>query len=123
MIGRTLGELEAPAEVVETWTARGPPGLSDGPNRGRSNSTASRPAGLRYYSAAIAPEFEEDRTVQTVLVTIRDITDRIQAEEKYTTVIRSLQDGFCILDAEGRYVEVNDAYCRMLGRSCESCPR
>ncbi len=76
------------------------------------------PSGLRYFSAALAPEFEEDRSVQTILVTIRDITDRIQAEEKYTTVIRNLQDGFCILDAEGRYVETNDAYCRMLDRPC-----
>jgi PAS domain S-box-containing protein len=50
---------------------------------------------------------------------VRDITDRIQAEEKYTTVIRNLQDGFCILDAEGRYLEVNETYTRILGRSRE----
>ncbi len=46
-------------------------------------------------------------------------TDRVRAEEKYSAVIRSLQDGFCIIDTEGRYVEVNDTCCRMLGRSRE----
>lgn len=119
VIGRTLGELEAPADLVETWTAAVRQVLGTGKPVSVEFHCES-PAGLRYHSAAVAPEFEEDRTIHTVLVTIRDITDRIQAEEKYTTVIRSLQDGFCILDAEGRYLEVNDAYCRMLGRTCET---
>jgi PAS domain S-box-containing protein len=122
VIGRTLDEVEAPGDLVETWTevirkvfhtAR----------TGRAEFQCDSPRGLRYYSAAAVPEFEEDRTVRTVLVTIRDVTDRIQAEEKYTTVIRSLQDGFCILDAQGRYLEVNDSCCRMVGRACEELLR
>jgi PAS domain S-box-containing protein len=122
VIGRRLGELEAPADLVETWmdviqkvfrTAK----------TGRAEFQCGSPKGLRYYSAAAVPEFGEDRTVRTALVTIRDITDRIQAEEKYTTVIRSLQDGFCILDAQGRYLEVNDSCCRMVGRACEELLR
>ncbi len=117
-IGRRLGELEAPPDVVETWTHAVRQVLQTAGTR-TVEFQCDAPAGLRYYSAAVAPEFDEGRKVQTVLVTIRDITERIQAEEKYTTVIRSLQDGFCILDAEGRYVEVNEAYCRMLGRTCE----
>ncbi len=118
VIGRTLGELEAPADLVETWT-EAIRRVFQTAKTGQAEFQCDSPRGLRYYSAAVAPEFEEDRTVRTVLVTIRDITDRIQAEEKYTTVIRSLQDGFCILDAQGRYLEVNEACCRMLGRACE----
>jgi PAS domain S-box-containing protein len=118
VIGRTLGELEVPADLVETWTDAVRQVFRTA-KAGPVEFQCDSPAGLRYYSAAVTPEFEEDRTVRTVLVTIRDITDRIQAEEKYTTVIRSLQDGFCILDAEGRYLEVNDACCRMLGHPCE----
>ncbi|MCL5282449.1 MAG: PAS domain S-box protein [Planctomycetes bacterium] len=122
VIGRTLGALEAPEDLVATWTE--PIQKVFGTARtGRAEFQCDSPRGLRYYSAAVAPEFDEDRTVRTVLVTIRDITDRIQAEEKYTTVIRNLQDGFCILDAEGRYLEVNDTYCRMLGHSCEDLVR
>lgn len=118
VIGRTLGELEAPADMVETWAAA----VRQVFGTGKTTSVEFQcelPSGLRYHSAAIAPEFEEDRTIHTVLVTIRDITDRLQAEEKYTTVIHNLQDGFCILDAEGRYLEGNDAYCRMLWRDCD----
>ncbi len=118
VIGRTLGELEAPPDLVETWTQAVRQVFQTG-RTGTAESRCDLPSGPRHYSAALAPEFDEARTVQTVLVTIRDITDRIQAEEKYTTVIRSLRDGFCILDAEGRYLEVNDTCCQMLGRTCE----
>jgi PAS domain S-box-containing protein len=118
VVGHTLGELEARADLLETWTGAVQQ-VFRAAKAGQVEFHCESPAGLRYYSAAVAPEFEESRTVKTVLVTIRDITDRIQAEEKYTNVIRSLQDGFCILDAEGRYIEVNDACCRMLGRTCE----
>jgi PAS domain S-box-containing protein len=118
VIGRTLGELEASEGLVETWT-EAIRKVFQTAQTARVEFDCSTPARLRYYSAAVAPEFEEDRTVRTVLVTIRDITDRIQAEEKYTNVIRSLRDGFCILDAQGRYLEVNEACCRMVGRTCE----
>ena len=117
-VGRTLGELEAPAGLVDAWTVAVQQVFRTA-RAGRVEFDCDSPTGLRYYSAAVAPEFEENRTVKTVLVTIRDITDRIQAEEKYTNVIRNLQDSFCILDAQGRYLEVNDACCRMLGRPCE----
>ncbi len=118
VIGHTLGELETRADLLEIWTD-GVQQVFRTAKAGQVEFHCDSPAGLRYYSAAVAPEFEENRTVKTVLVTIRDITDRIRAEEKYTNVIRNLQDGFCILDAEGRYIEVNDACCRMLGRTCE----
>ncbi len=119
VVGHTLHELGAPADLVETWTDTLLQVFHTA-KAGRAEFHCDTPAGLRYYSAAAAPEFEEDRAVRTALVTIRDITDRIQVEEKYTNVIRSLQDGFCILDAEGRYLEVNDTYCRMLGHSCDA---
>jgi PAS domain S-box-containing protein len=117
-VGHTFDELGVPADLVETWTGA----IRQVFQTGKPVSVEFHCAtllGLRYHSATAVPEFEDDRTIRTVLVTVRDITDRIQAEEKYTTVIRSLRDGFCILDAEGRYIEVNDAYCRMLGRNCE----
>jgi len=120
VIGRRLDELEVFPEVVESWADAARQTFATArPGQMEFHCDYGPPAGLRYFSAALAPEFEEDRTVRTILVTIRDITRRVQAEEKYTTVIRSLQDGFCILDAEGHYLEVNDACCRMLGRSRE----
>ncbi len=49
----------------------------------------------------------------------RDITERKQMERKYTAAIEATPDGFWMADLEGRIVDVNDAYCRMLGYSRE----
>jgi PAS domain S-box-containing protein len=40
-----------------------------------------------------------------------------QAEEKYRAIIRTAMDGFWIVDMEGHFWDVNDAYCRLIGYS------
>jgi PAS domain S-box-containing protein len=47
----------------------------------------------------------------------RDITERKRAEEEYRTVVRTAMDGFWIVDMQGRFLDVNDAYCRLIGYS------
>ncbi|HJU05543.1 MAG TPA: PAS domain S-box protein [Nitrospiraceae bacterium] len=56
------------------------------------------------------------------LVLANDVTDRLRAEEalraseeRHRTVLTSALDGFWIIDTQGRILEVNDAYCRMMG--------
>jgi PAS domain S-box-containing protein len=51
--------------------------------------------------------------------TIQDITEQVQSEKRYQTIIQTAIDGFCLADRKGRLLEVNDAYCRMLGYSRE----
>ncbi len=117
-VGRTFEELGVSEEMCTLWTEA----IRKVFRTQKANQTdfdCSSPEGVRHYTATAVPEFGEDDAVETVLVTVRDITGRVRAEERYTNVIRSLQDGFCIIDAEGHYLEVNDTYCRMLGRICE----
>jgi PAS domain S-box-containing protein len=44
-----------------------------------------------------------------------DITALRQAETQYRTVIQTTIDGFWLNDSAGRLVDVNDAYCQMIG--------
>lgn len=55
-------------------------------------------------------------------IVVTDITERKEVEEalqrgeaQYRAVIESSPDGFCILDRQGRLLEVNEAYTRLSG--------
>jgi PAS domain S-box-containing protein len=54
---------------------------------------------------------------------IRDITERKRSQEMYETILRTTIDGFWLADMEGRFLEVNDAYCRLTGYSREELLR
>ncbi len=60
------------------------------------------------------------------LAVIRDITERVQAEqqlrereEQYRSIFEATSDGLAISDLDGLYVEANPAFCRMLDYSYE----
>jgi len=46
---------------------------------------------------------------------LKDITERKRAEEKYRGLIQNVQEGVFISTPEGRFVDFNDAFLRMLG--------
>jgi PAS domain S-box-containing protein len=50
---------------------------------------------------------------------IDDITERKRAELEYKTIVGTAMDGFWIVDAHGRFLDTNDAYCRLIGYSRE----
>ena len=52
---------------------------------------------------------ERERATQTI---------RLQAEQ-YATMLATTSDGFWLLDRDGRFLTVNEAYCRMTGYSRE----
>jgi PAS domain S-box-containing protein len=54
-----------------------------------------------------------------LLTIIRNTADYAETELKYSTILATSLNGFWLIDAEGRFLEVNDAYCRMTGYTQE----
>ena len=50
---------------------------------------------------------------------IRDMTERVEHREQYAAIIRSAMDAFWMIDHDGRFLDVNDAACVLLGYSRE----
>jgi PAS domain S-box-containing protein len=82
-----------------------------------------RKDGSRFYGEVNASRFSVDGEGGT-LGTIRDITERRQAQQVITQheqelrmILQTALDGYWLLDTEGRFVEVNNAYCAMSGYS------
>jgi PAS domain S-box-containing protein len=60
---------------------------------------------------------EKDGEIEGTVAIIRDITERKQAELEYKTIIQTTMDGFWLMDVQGRFLDVNDAYCQLTGYS------
>ncbi len=69
----------------------------------------------------------QDREVRTViemaLYKHQAETRLRNSQEELTAILRTAIDGFWIVDAEGRFLEVNDAYCQLIGYSQEELLR
>jgi PAS domain S-box-containing protein len=50
---------------------------------------------------------------------VEDITDHKRLEAEYRTVIQGVSDGFWISDTTGCFIDVNYAYCKLIGYSRE----
>lgn len=57
-----------------------------------------------------------NESLHTVHV-LKDITDRREAERRYRELFDNIQEGLFFCSPDGRFIEVNDALVRMLGRS------
>ncbi|HTY39108.1 MAG TPA: PAS domain S-box protein [Bacteroidota bacterium] len=52
-----------------------------------------------------------------LLALFTDFSERKEKEQQYQTILQTAMDGFWIIDASGKLLEVNDAYCTMSGYS------
>ena len=57
---------------------------------------------------------------ETAVDRIRELEGALQAsEERYQTILDNIEDGYCEVGLRGKYLCVNDAYCRMFNRTRE----
>lgn len=107
LVGRSVAEL-LPVKNADYRTCpycEGVAGEGDDPDPWLSgyflvsNSTFANPGG------------QELGTVHV----LKDITDRKRAEEKYRTLVSSVQEGVFISTPQGRFLDFNDALLRMTG--------
>lgn len=75
------------------------------------------------FNYSIPPQYAS--TLEKVLITFINITplkeaqeQLVKSEEKYRSLIEQASDGIAITDAEGRFLEVNESFCKLLGYSC-----
>src|SRR4030042_6834588 len=46
-------------------------------------------------------------------------TFKRKIEAEYKTIISAAMDGFCLVDSQGNFLDMNDTYCGMMGYSRE----
>jgi PAS domain S-box-containing protein len=82
--------------------------------------------GMRWVIVDYVPDFDELQRVKGYFALVTDITERKRAEEALLeskefveNLIASMQDGFSVLDSHGVHIDVNPAFCQMIGFSRE----
>ena len=91
-VGRTLDDLGVPEALAGRWMHEVRAVFESGKTRRMEFTTTVR--GVRHYSAILVAELEDDHTIGTVLATVRDITQRVETEERYSTVIRDVTEQY-----------------------------
>jgi len=82
--------------------------------------------GTRWVSGLGELRYDASGGLLFMVGTIQDITarrsleaDLVAREERHAAILRTAMDGVTLRDAEGRFLEVNDTFCRMTGYSAD----
>ena len=63
------------------------------------------------------PLFDREKKFTGYLAIFADISERKHAELEREAILRTAMDGFWLVDMQGRFLDVNDAYCKLIGYS------
>ncbi|MCD4675278.1 MAG: PAS domain S-box protein, partial [Desulfobacula sp.] len=114
VIGKKVAMFHLP-EVAEEFPKM-QAGLSE-KNTGYPGETVLvRKSGERFPALfTLYPKFDDQGDIDGTIGVSIDITKRKEEEERYKKTIESSIDGFWIVDTKGDFLEVNKAYCDMIG--------
>lgn len=80
--------------------------------------------GTLFWAHLVATTAEGEDGVPVGRLVLHDVTERKQAEaalqeseEWHRAILETAMDGFWLTDAQGRFLHVNETYCRMSGYS------
>jgi PAS domain S-box-containing protein len=84
--------------------------------RGEEDGFHEGPDPFGGFSVASTSSYVDQGTKQRATIhVIRDITERRAAEEKYRSLFEQVQEGVFVVAADGKLLDCNDAFVRMLG--------
>ena len=75
--------------------------------------------GVTYWDWTLTPVKSVSGSVEGLVLSLIDTTERKRAEEERKAIIQTSIDGFWFMDKDGRFLDVNDAYCSLVGYSRE----
>lgn len=82
--------------------------------------------GVSHWDWSLNPVRDSSGQVSMLVLTLLDVTARVKAEEalmaseaRYRMLHETMRDPFVQVNMEGRIIDCNDAYCRMLGYSLD----
>ncbi|MFC2026887.1 PAS domain S-box protein [Chloroflexota bacterium] len=70
----------------------------------------------------VAPHYDDNGQIIAYIGIQRNITERKQEEQKHQAIIQTATDGFWMTNLQGRFLEVNDSFCEMIGYSRKELP-
>uniref|UniRef100_A0A540VC09 histidine kinase n=1 Tax=Litorilinea aerophila TaxID=1204385 RepID=A0A540VC09_9CHLR len=119
-IGRTSTEVGLDPEHVAVWEEHIRQALAG--QEVRLTFEYPTPDGPRHFEARLTPELDPQGRPVSVLGVVRDLTERVQVEEKLAglaAVVEQMADGAAILNQAGHLIYVNRAFTRMTGYTLE----
>jgi len=111
VVGRSYGEFHS-----EEDTRRFAENVERVFETGRSFQTEHKSQrDNKYFLRTFSPVMDSQGNTFAITVVSKDITERKRAELEYKTILGTAMDGFWIIDTQGRFLDTNDAYCRLIG--------
>ncbi|MDP1680907.1 MAG: PAS domain S-box protein, partial [Burkholderiales bacterium] len=74
---------------------------------------------VRWILTHAFPVTDENGKIYRIAGVSEEVTQRRESEEQYRTIVQGSMDGFWTVDVEGRCLDVNEAYCQLIGYTRE----
>ncbi|MHC1742544.1 MAG: PAS domain S-box protein [Syntrophobacteraceae bacterium] len=119
-----LSHYEVFPEIPERWKAVHRRGLSGEVVRAENDPFERADGSVQWLRWEVRPWHDSRGDIAGIVIFTEDITQRILAEETVAererylrTILETTADGYWVVDGNGGFIDVNEAYCRMSGYS------